>query len=142
MILICVGLLIGFNSLQPSVAGAGKKIVGEDHWVPSISAADGKPLKIYLWEKRLQDVNRQELAGSDKVVLLTHGATISSRVVFDLQVSQKSDPAYSLMDFLAERRFDVFSIDYQNYGRSNHHDCGLCVTTQVAANSDSANVLV
>jgi hypothetical protein len=30
MILICVGLLIGFNSLQPSVAGAGKKIVGED----------------------------------------------------------------------------------------------------------------
>jgi len=28
----------------------------------------------------------------------------------------------------------VFSVDYQNYGRSDRHSCGLCVTTQAAAN--------
>jgi pimeloyl-ACP methyl ester carboxylesterase len=47
---------------------------------------------------------------------------------------------YSLMDHLAGQGFDVFAVDYQNYGRSDRHPCGLCVTTQVAANDVNATV--
>jgi pimeloyl-ACP methyl ester carboxylesterase len=135
-----LSLIVGSIALQRLTAGGGKEIVGEEHWVSSISSADGKPLKIYLWEKRRQDIGQKLMAGSGKVVLLAHGATISSRVAFDLQVPNKSDLTYSLMDYLAEQGFDAFSIDYQNYGRSNHHASGLSVTTQVAANDINAAV--
>ena len=37
----------------------------------------------------------------------------------------RRDPfTYSLMDYLAERGFDVFTVEYQNYGRSAEHECG------------------
>jgi pimeloyl-ACP methyl ester carboxylesterase len=121
-------------------ASAQDKIIGEEHRVASISAADGKPLKLFLWEKRLKDADFKEFAGTGKVVLLAHGASTPGHIAFDLQVPGKSDSTYSLMDYLAERKFDVFSIDYQNYGRSDQHECGLCVNTQVAVNDLSAAV--
>ncbi len=114
--------------------------MGEEHWVSSISGADGRPLKIYLWEKRRQDFGQKGSAIPGKVIFLAHGAMISGRVAFDLQVPQQSGLTYSLMDYLAGAGFDVFSIDYQNYGRSNHRDAGFTVTTQVAANDINAAV--
>ena len=44
------------------------------------------------------------------------------------------------MDYLAAHGYDVFALDYQNYGRSQGHPCGRCVTTQVAANDIDAVV--
>ena len=138
---LTLGLLAAILTFpQANAARAEEKIIGEDHWVPSISAANGKPLKIYMWEKRLRDVDPKRYAATGKVVLLAHGASISGRVDFDLQVPGPSELTYSLMDYLAEREFDVFSLDCQNYGRSNHHECGLCVTTQVAAHDINAAV--
>ena len=134
------GLIVALCFLPMSAARADEKILGEEHWVQSLSAADGKPLKIYVWEKRLKDVDVKQYAAGGKVALLAHGATISGRVDFDLQVPEPAELTYSLMDYLAERGFDVFSLDYQNYGRSDHHECGLCVTTQVAANDIHAVV--
>ncbi|MDH7500123.1 MAG: alpha/beta fold hydrolase [candidate division NC10 bacterium] len=125
-------VLATLSLLSPSPVDAQQKILGEEHWVQSVSAADGKPLKIYLWEKRLNDLDVKQFATAGRVVLLAHGATISGRVDFDPQIPE-AGLTYSLMDYLAERGFDVFSLDYQNYGRSDHHECGLCVTTQVAA---------
>ena len=121
-------------------ADTKERIIGEDHWVTSVSASDGKPLRIYVWEKRLKDADVKQFTANGKVVLLAHGASISGRVDFDLQVPGPSELTYSLMDYLAERGFDVFSVDCQNYGRSDHHECGLCVTTQVAAHDINAAV--
>ena len=113
---------------------------GAEHWVQSVSAHDGKPLKLHVWEKRPKAADPSSFARSSKVVLLAHGAGTPGRIAFDLQVPGKSAVTYSLMDHLAGQGFDVFAVDYQNYGRSDRHPCGLCVTTQVAANDVNATV--
>ena len=137
-IVLALVLLAAF--IQVPWVSAEEKIVGEDHFVSSISAANGKPLKLYIREKRLKDVDVKEFPTTGKVVLLVHGATTPGHIAFDLQVPGNTGLTYSLMDCLAERKFDVFTVDYQNYGRSDQHDCGLCVTTQVAANDIDAVV--
>jgi pimeloyl-ACP methyl ester carboxylesterase len=108
--------------------------------VTSVSASDGKPLSIEVWEKYRRDLDPKVFTTTGKVVLLAHGAGNSGRVVFDVQVPGAPGLTYSLMDYLAEQGFDVFTLAYQNYGRSDHHPCGLCVTTQVAAHDISAAV--
>jgi pimeloyl-ACP methyl ester carboxylesterase len=118
----------------------GESITGTEYWVNSVSGLDGKPLKLYVWEKRPTAVDPTTFAKSRKVVLLAHGAGTPGRIAFDLQVPEKSAVTYSLMDYLAAQGFDVFAVDYQNYGRSDHHSCGLCVTTKVAANDVNATI--
>ena len=71
---------------------------------------------------------------------LTRGFSQVRRSRLDLQVPEKSVVTYSLMDYLGSQGFDVFALDYQNYGRSDKHACGLCVTTQVAANDVNAAI--
>ena len=81
------------------------KITGTEHWAHH----DGADL--FLWRKRK--------AGPAKprgVVLLAHGSSMASTPTFDLQV--KSRPEYSLMDYLAERGYDVWCVDCEGYGRS------------------------
>ncbi len=126
--------------LHSTLAAADESISGAEHWVQSVSGMDGKPLKLYVWEKRLKDTDPSAFAKSGRVVLLAHGAGTPGRIAFDLQVPEKSAVAYSLMDHLASQGFDVFAVDYQNYGRSDQHPCGLCVTTQVAANDVNATI--
>jgi len=132
--------LIAVVLLHPTLAAADEAIAGAEHWVQSISGLDGKPLKLYVWEKRLKATDPSAFAKSGKVVLLAHGAGTPGRIAFDLQIPEKSAVTYSLMDHLAGQGFDVFAIDYQNYGRSEQHPCGLCVTTQVAANDVNAAI--
>ena len=93
------GLIVALCFLPMSAARADEKILGEEHWVQSLSAADGKALKIYVWEKRLKDVDIKQYAAGGKVALLAHGATISGRVDFDLQVPEPAELTYSLMDY-------------------------------------------
>jgi pimeloyl-ACP methyl ester carboxylesterase len=129
--------------LVSACAAAGTapdSVQGAEHWVQSVSGADGKPLRINVWEKRRVATDRSTSASSGKVVLLAHGAGTPGRIAFDLQVRDGSSATYSLMDYLAGQGFDVFSVDYQNYGRSDQHPCGLCVSTQVAANDVNAAV--
>lgn len=127
-------------ALAASLASADGAVIGTEHKVPGVSAKDGTSLSLYVWEKRPSNVAPQQFARSGRVVLLAHGATISGRVDFDLQLPpDKNGLTYSLMDYLAGQGYDVFSVDYQNYGRSDRHSCGLCVTTQAAASDvDSA----
>ena len=44
------------------------------------------------------------------------------------------------MEALAARGYDVFTVDVQNYGGSDRVPCGLCVTSEVAANDVGAAV--
>lgn len=134
--LFAVTLLSACASISP----APVSLQGSEHWVPSVSAHDGKPLMLYVWEKRRADLKLESLAANGKVVVLAHGATTPGRVGFDLQVEGVAGPTHSLMDYLAARGYDVFALDYQNYGRSQGHPCGHCVTTQVAANDMNAVV--
>lgn len=133
-------LAVMLLSACSTIGTAPDSTQGTEHWVQSVSGADGKPLKINVWEKRLSTIDLSTLGKTGKVVLLAHGAGTPGRIAFDLQVPDKSSATYSLMDYLAGQGFDVFSIDYQNYGHSDHHPCGLCVTTQVAANDVNATV--
>ncbi len=122
----------------PAVS-ADETIVSIEHTAPGVSAKDGTPLRLYVWEKRRGDVAPQEFSQNGRVVLLAHGATISGRVVFDLQFPpDRNGLTYSLMDYLANQGYNVFSVDYQNYGRSDRHSGGLCVSTQAAANDVNA----
>jgi len=134
--LFAVTLLSACAAIGP----APVSLQGVEHRVQSVSAHDGKPLKLYVWEKRLKAADPSAFAKSGKVVLLAHGAGTPGRITFDLQVPEQSALTYSLMDHLAGQGFDVFAVDYQNYGRSDQHPCGLCVTTQVAANDVNATI--
>lgn len=134
-------LLIAWLLSSCATVGDGPtSIQGAEHFVQSVSAHDGKPLKLYVWEKRRPDIDLRSFAASGKVVILAHGATTPGRVGFDLQVDGVAGPTHSLMDYLAARGYDVFALDYQNYGRSEGHACGRCVTTAVAANDINAVV--
>jgi pimeloyl-ACP methyl ester carboxylesterase len=113
-------------------------ITTTEHWVQGVSAADGKPIRLYVREKHAASVDPSAAAKQGKVVLLAHGAGTPGSVAFDLQVPGAKGRTYSMMDDLASRGFDVFTVDFQNYGRSDRHPCGLCVTTQAAANDVNA----
>ena len=118
MLFVCLSLAILTVCTSPQSEGASsdRKILGEERWVTSISAADGKPLRIYVWEKRLKETDIKAYSANGKVAVLAHGSSIPSRVIFYLQVPGHFDLTYSLMDYLAERGFDIFAVEYQNYG--------------------------
>ena len=138
---ILFAAVLGACAAGPQQAtGAGDSLVATEHWVPTASAVDGKPIKLYMREKHSRAANPSAFAGTRKVVVLAHGAGTPGTVAFDLQVEGGPGTTYSLMDYLAARGFDVFAVDYQNYGRSDQHPCGLCVTTKVAAEDLNATV--
>src|ERR1700674_5184470 len=51
------------------------------------------------------------------VLFLVHGSSISSRPSFDLTVPGRGE--YSVMNTFAQRGFDVWTMDHENYGRSS-----------------------
>jgi pimeloyl-ACP methyl ester carboxylesterase len=127
-------------AVSPDEPTAFARVVSADHWVQGVSAIDGAPIKLYMREKHASGLDLPAAAARRKVVLLAHGAGTPSSVAFDLQVAGNAGPTYSLMDYLAAEGYDVFALDYQNYGRSDKHSCGLCVTTDKAARDLQAAV--
>jgi pimeloyl-ACP methyl ester carboxylesterase len=138
-----LGVALGaslMSPLIPTVVSAGHeddrpRIVANEYFAPGISAKDDRsPIKLFLFEKfdRALDPNKQ--AASGRIVLVLHGATTSGRVNNDVQVPDVDlEDSFSLLDQLAQRGYDAWTLDYQHYGRSDHHDCGLCVVTDHAA---------
>lgn len=125
----------------PSSAESQVTIVAREHWTTGVSAADSSPLKLYLYEKHDKALDPNAQAARGRIVLVVHGATTSGRVNYDVQVpGVPLEQSFSLMDQFARRGYDVWTLDYQNYGRSDHHDCGLCVTTDAAARDIEAAV--
>ena len=74
---------------------AKAKIIGTEHWTHH-GGAD-----LFIWRKRRAHLRKP--AGS---VILVHGSSMASTPSFDLQVPGR--PGHSLMDYLAERGFDVW----------------------------------
>jgi pimeloyl-ACP methyl ester carboxylesterase len=139
--LALVFLLLG-PLLLPAPAGAQQPpVTARDYRAPSVSAKDGSPLTLALTEKHRADRDPNALAASGRVVLVTHGSSYSGQVGSDVQVPEvPAEPSYSMLDQLALRGYDVWTLAYQGYGRSDRHDCGLCVTTEAASRDVEAAV--
>jgi pimeloyl-ACP methyl ester carboxylesterase len=80
---------------------------------------------LYLYRKRVAAPapNQPPLP----VLFLVHGSSVSSRPSFDLTVPGAGE--YSLMDVFARYGFDVWTMDFEGYGRSS----------RTAGNSDIAS---
>ena len=105
------------ESLPGSMSAGEQKIWCKEYW------AKKGDVPLYIFRKRMGD------PASDKVVrpvlFLAHGSSVSSKPTFDLHVPGHDDE-YSLMDKFAEYGFDVWTMDFEGYGRSS----------QMSGNSD------
>jgi pimeloyl-ACP methyl ester carboxylesterase len=83
---------------------AAPTVRGQEHWTKK------GDVRLFLWEKRA--------AGrSAGTVLFVHGSSMASQPTFDLQVPGRPDS--SVMDWLAARGYDTWSVDMEGYGRSD-----------------------
>ena len=104
----------------PAVADQGAaqqpKLIGRDYW--TVKERNGTQIRLAMYRKQLEEPTAD---GSARPVLfLVHGSSISARPSFDLSVPGRGE--YSLMNALAHRGFDVWTMDHENYGRSSRTD--------------------
>ena len=97
---------------KPSTAAA--KAQPDALWTAEYWAHKGD-VKLYMFRKRAGSPEKSERPRP--VVFLVHGSSVSSRPTFDLTVPGKGE--YSLMNELARRGFDVWTMDHEGYGRSS-----------------------
>jgi len=93
---------------RPANKSGNKKI-----WSSEYSTNKGD-LSLYIYRKRLGAPKPGEAA--KPILFLAHGSSVSSRPSFDLTVPGHDD--YSLMDKFAEYGFDVWTMDFEGYGKS------------------------
>jgi pimeloyl-ACP methyl ester carboxylesterase len=70
------------------------------------------PVSLYIYRKQLAVAP----AAPRPVLFLAHGSTVSSRPSFDLVVPEAGE--YSLMNVFARLGYDVWTMDFEGYGRS------------------------
>jgi pimeloyl-ACP methyl ester carboxylesterase len=110
---VAVGTLA---AAAPSAAAApGSKLAREDFFV------DKGDVRLCVWRKRMVDDGIE----NKPVLVLVHGSTPSAGGSLDLKVPGRSD--YSLMEKMAEYGFDVWTLDFEGYGRSTRSPkhCGI-----------------
>jgi alpha-beta hydrolase superfamily lysophospholipase len=89
------------------------KLVSSDYW--AVKERNGVQVRLAMYRKHLEGPPAD---GAPRPVLfLVHGSSISARPSFDLSVPGHGE--YSLMNALAYRGFDVWTMDHENYGRSS-----------------------
>jgi alpha-beta hydrolase superfamily lysophospholipase len=93
-------------------------------WSAEYSAKKGQ-VSLYIFRKRLGEPQAGQPALP--ILFLAHGSSVSSRPTFDLSVPGHGE--YSLMDKFAGYGFDVWTMDFEGYGRSS----------RTAGNSDIAS---
>jgi pimeloyl-ACP methyl ester carboxylesterase len=126
LILLISSIGLGQVHAQGSSPSAAL-IQGKEHYV----MRDG--LRIYVWEK-YKEGQEATFSRTGKVALLVHGGTRSGRSLYDLQIRD-----YSLMDFLAQHDYDVWTIDIHGYGHSDK-SANDWIDTQSAAADIAAAV--
>ena len=106
-----------------------------DHYVrvkSTVPALAGQPAQLYVRERVRAGTALRSGRLGDRVVLFVHGAGTPAEVAFDVPAE-----GYSWMAFLAQRGFDVFSVDMTGYGRSTrpapmNDPCNLAADRQAA----------
>lgn len=89
---------------------AGQKIWSKEYW------AKKGDVSLYIFRKRMGDPAEDHQ--KRPVLFLAHGSSVSSRPTFDLHVPGHDDE-YSLMDKFASYGFDLWTMDFEGYGRSS-----------------------
>ena len=93
---------------QSEKSGSSEKIWSSEYW------AQKRDVKLWMFRKRVGAPQAGKPALP--VLFLVHGSSISS-TGFDLTVPGKGE--YSLMDTFARFGFDVWTMDFEGYGRSS-----------------------
>jgi alpha-beta hydrolase superfamily lysophospholipase len=97
------------SAAETVAAAVTPSIVSNEYWV---SAGD---VTLYLFRKR--DIHVATPPAGKPVLFLAHGSSVSSVPTFDLRLPAKS--GYSMMDAFAAWGFDVWTMDFEGYGRSS-----------------------
>lgn len=92
---------------------AAQDLVRTDHYVPVVSTVPTMAGQTGLLYVRQVTQGAADADMEGKVVLFIHGAGTPAEVGFDVPVA-----GYSWMGYLAERGFNVFSMDMTGYGPS------------------------
>jgi len=106
---IAAGLTTTPASGQEPLSSKGGVWWSHEYWVQK------GDVKLYLFRKRA--TAPATLARRLPVLFLVHGSSLSSRSTFDLNVP--GHPSYSMMDQFAGYGFDVWTMDFEGYGRSS-----------------------
>jgi alpha-beta hydrolase superfamily lysophospholipase len=96
-----------------AAAAAVPAEAAESFWTAEYQAKKGA-IALYLYRKRLTAPQAGE--PPLPVLFLVHGSSVSSRPSFDLSVPGAGE--YSLMNVFARAGFDVWTMDFDGYGRS------------------------
>jgi alpha-beta hydrolase superfamily lysophospholipase len=99
---------------EQSPASAAGSTTNEKIWSSEYWAKKGD-LALYIFRKRLGASKPGEPARP--ILFLAHGSSVSARPTFDLTVPGHDD--YSVMDKFAEYGFDVWTMDFEGYGKSS-----------------------
>lgn len=82
------------------------EIISDEYW------ADKDGVRLFVFRKRMASAPEAQ-----PVLFLVHGSSLCARTGFDLEVPGRT--GYSMMDWFAARGFDVWTMDHENYGRSD-----------------------
>ncbi len=78
----------------------------------AVKTRDGKSIKLVLYRRRIE--NGKKLP----VLFLVHGSSTSARTSYDLTVPGAGE--YSMMNVFAQDGYDVWTMDHEGYGKSDH----------------------
>src|SRR5947209_3496045 len=98
------------SAFAQAPGGTKPAVWSQEYW------AQKGDVKLYLFRKRREAPK----AGAKPlpVLFLAHGSSMSSRPTFDVTVPGHG--TYSLMDVFAGYGFDVWTMDFESYGRSTN----------------------
>ena len=94
---------------EPRESSEAEQIHSYEYW------AHRGAIKLYLYRKCAGVAPRGK--SQRPILFLAHGSSVSSRPTFDLTVPSSDD--YSFMDKFAQFGYDVWTMDFEGYGRSS-----------------------
>jgi pimeloyl-ACP methyl ester carboxylesterase len=104
------GSLVAQNAMPEDRTGA----TDETFWTKEYWAKKGS-ISLYMFRKRIGDPATDHEARP--ILFLAHGSSVSSRPTFDLTVPGHGE--YSFMNKFARYGYDVWTMDFEGYGRSS-----------------------
>lgn len=109
--------MASFYTFEPAARARATNDADQEPWSQEYWAQKGN-VKLYLFRKRLH----APVAGGNPlpVLFLVHGSSVSARSTFDLKAPGRD--TYSMMDVFARFGFDVWTMDFEGYGRSSRTD--------------------
>jgi len=128
-VLAGAALLAPVTALAQPVSAAPAPAIRSENYT-----ANKGSVKLAIYRKRLGAAR----AGERKrpVLVLAHGSSVSAQPTYDLAVPGAGE--YSVMDVFARLGYDVWALDFENYGRSSRTDA----TSDISGGSDDLKATV